>query len=71
MTTAPAPITDAAGAAFVIGDGIKGGLYGEYPSTKIGDLQQGDLVPNLDFRGLYSTILEDWFGFGCQAHRQR
>jgi uncharacterized protein (DUF1501 family) len=56
----------AAGAAFVIGDGIKGGLYGEYPSTKIGDLQQGDLVPNLDFRGLYSTILEDWFGLDAK-----
>jgi uncharacterized protein (DUF1501 family) len=25
-------------------------------------LEQGDLVPNLDFRGLYSTIAEDWMG---------
>ncbi len=25
-------------------------------------LEQGDLVPNYDFRGLYSTILEDWMG---------
>ena len=52
----------AAGAAFVIGDPVKGGQYGEYPSTKPRDLQQGDLVPNLDFRGLYSTLLEDWMG---------
>ena len=52
----------AAGAAFVIGDAVKGGQYGEYPSIKPADLQQGDLVPNLDFRGLYSTILEDWMG---------
>ena len=52
----------AAGAAFVIGEGIKGGEYGEYPSTNLEDLEQGDLVPNLDFRGLYSTILEDWMG---------
>ena len=50
----------AAGAAFVIGEGIKGGEYGEFPSTDPEDLEQGDLVPNLDFRGLYSTILEDW-----------
>ena len=49
-----------AGVAFVIGDSVKGGQYGEYPSTKPEDLQQGDLVPNLDFRGLYSTVLEDW-----------
>ena len=50
----------AAGAAFVIGDAVKGGQYGEYPSRKASDLEQGDLVPNLDFRGLYSTVLEDW-----------
>ena len=52
----------AAGAAFVIGEAIKGGQYGEFPSRKAKDLQQGDLVPNMDFRGLYSTVLEDWFG---------
>ena len=52
----------AAGAAFAIGEPIKGGFYGEYPSRKAADLQQGDLVPNLDFRGLYSTVLEDWLG---------
>ena len=52
----------AAGVAFVIGEGIKGGEYGEFPSTNPEDLEQGDLVPNLDFRGLYSTILEDWMG---------
>ncbi len=52
----------AAGAAFMIGESVAGGQYSEYPSTKPGDLQQGDLVPNQDFRGLYSTILEDWLG---------
>ena len=52
----------AAGAAFVIGDLVKGGQHGEYPSRRAEDLQQGDLVPNLDFRGLYSTVLEDWLG---------
>ena len=52
----------AAGAAFVIGDRVKGGQYGAYPSRKLQDLQQGDLVPNTDFRGVYSTILEDWMG---------
>jgi len=52
----------AAGLAFVMGDAIKGGQYGEYPSRKPEDLTQGDLAPNLDFRGLYSTILEDWLG---------
>ena len=54
------PTRRAGGAAFVIGDAVKGGQYGEYPSRKAEDLTQGDLAPNLDFRGLYSTILEDW-----------
>ena len=56
----------AAGAAFVLGDAVKGGMYGEYPSRKAADLQQGDLVPNMDFRGLYSTILEDWLGLDAK-----
>lgn len=50
----------AAGVAFAIGDPVQGGFYGEYPSMKAQDLQQGDLVPNLDFRGFYTTVLEDW-----------
>ncbi len=55
-----------AGLAFAIGEAVKGGPYGEYPSRKAADLQQGDLVPNLDFRGLYSTILEDWIGLDAK-----
>ena len=55
-----------AGLAFAIGEAVKGGQYGEYPSTKATDLQQGDLVPNLDFRGLYSTFLEDWLGLDAK-----
>jgi len=52
----------AAGVAFMIGDRVKGGEYGEFPSTAPEDLEQGDLVPGTDFRSIYSTILEDWMG---------
>ena len=52
----------AAGAAFVIGNQVKGGMYSSYPSLKPEDLQQGDLAPNNDFRGFYSTIIERWLG---------
>jgi uncharacterized protein (DUF1501 family) len=52
----------AGGVAFVIGDAVKGGQYGEYPSLKPEDQTQGDLAPSLDFRGLYTTLLEDWLG---------
>ena len=52
----------AGGIAFVIGDPVKGGLYGTYPSLKPEDLSQGDLAPNYDFRGFYSSVLEPWLG---------
>jgi len=52
----------AGGVAFVIGDQVKGGMYSEYPSLKAADLVQGDLAPNYDFRGFYSTIIEKWLG---------
>ena len=52
----------AAGVAFAIGEKVNGGMYNEYPSRKPEDLQQGDLVPNYDFRGAYATILDKWMG---------
>ena len=52
----------AAGGAFVIGNNVKGGMYGTYPSLKAEDLNQGDLDPNYDFRGFYSTVVEKWLG---------
>ncbi len=52
----------AGGAAFVIGNQIKGGMYSEYPSLRPEDLTQGDLAPNYDFRGFYSTIIDRWLG---------
>ena len=57
----------AGGVAFAIGDTVKGGQYSEYPSLKAEDLEQGDLVPNQDFRGLYSTVLEDHLGLDAKA----
>jgi uncharacterized protein (DUF1501 family) len=52
----------AAGVSFAIGPGVAGGMHGEYPDTNTEALEQGDLVPNLDFRGAYSTLVEDWLG---------
>lgn len=50
------------GVAFVIGSKVKGGLYGEYPSLAPEKQLDGDLRFNNDFRGTYSTILEQWLG---------
>jgi len=54
------------GIAFVVGDNVKGGVYGEYPSLAENKLLEGDLHYNNDFRGLYSTLLEKWIGIDAQ-----
>jgi uncharacterized protein (DUF1501 family) len=50
------------GVAFVIGDAVQGGMYGEYPSLKVEAQLEGDLHFNHDFRCTYSTLLEQWLG---------
>ncbi len=57
----------AGGASFVIGDAVKGGQYGEYPSMKAEDLVQGDLNPSMDFRSVYTTLLEDWLKLDAKS----
>ena len=52
----------AGGGAFIIGDNVKGGMYGTYPSLTPEDLNQGDLDPNYDFRGFYSSVIDQWLG---------
>ena len=52
--------------AFVIGDAVKGGLYGEYPSLEPSKLDEGDLQWNTDFRSTYATLLENWMGIDPQ-----
>ena len=55
------------GVAFVIGDPVKGGMYGEYPSLKEEDQLNGDLHFNNDFRSTYSTILNQWLGLDAAS----
>jgi uncharacterized protein (DUF1501 family) len=50
----------AAAPLFVLGGGVKPGLYGNYPSLT--DLNDGDLKFNTDFRSVYATVLERWLG---------
>jgi hypothetical protein len=50
----------AAAPLFILGGGVKPGLYGAYPSLT--DLQDGDLKFNTDFRSVYATALEKWLG---------
>jgi len=50
------------GVAFAIGDMVKGGLHGEYPSLAADKLLEGDLHFNQDFRGVYAHLVEKWLG---------
>jgi uncharacterized protein (DUF1501 family) len=50
----------AAAPMFIIGDKVKAGLLGRYPSLAPADLFQGDLKYNVDFRSVYATVLERW-----------
>ena len=52
----------AGGGSFVIGEQVKGGLYAEYPSLDLDKQTDGDMVHSYDFRGLYTTLLEQWMG---------
>src|SRR4029453_11092197 len=49
-----------AGPVFLLGDRVKGGLYGEQPSLT--DLADGDLKATTDFRDVYAAVLHDVLG---------
>ena len=56
------------GVAFAIGDHVKGGIYGEYPSLEAGKLEDGgNLQHNVDFRSPYTTLLDRWMGLDAKA----
>jgi uncharacterized protein (DUF1501 family) len=50
----------AAAPMFIVGEKIKAGLLGRYPSLAPTDLFQGDLKYTVDFRTVYATVLERW-----------
>lgn len=55
------------GVAFALGDHVKGGIYGEYPSLEANKLEDGgNLQHNVDFRQAYTTILERWMGMDAK-----
>ncbi|MDA0263389.1 MAG: DUF1501 domain-containing protein [Chloroflexi bacterium] len=54
------------GGCYIIGDPVAGGMYGEYPSLRGEDQLDGDLHFNVDFRSVYSTIVEKWLGLDAK-----
>jgi uncharacterized protein (DUF1501 family) len=45
---------------FMIGGGVKGGLYGSAPD--LADTNMGNVRFTVDFRSVYATVLERWLG---------
>ncbi len=50
------------GLAQAIGEPVQGGMYREYPTLREEELLEGDLHFNIDYRGIYGTIVENWLG---------
>lgn len=48
----------AAAPLFVLGGGVKPGLYGQAPSLT--DLRGGDVIHHVDFRSVYASLLQNW-----------
>jgi uncharacterized protein (DUF1501 family) len=55
-----------AGHMLVIGDKVRGGLHGAYPSLTALD-SSGSLVPTVDFRSVYATVVERWLAGDANA----
>ena len=57
----------AGGIAFVVGEHVKGGIYGDYPSLEPSQQEEGgNLKFNMDFRSIYTTIVEDFYKMDAQ-----
>jgi uncharacterized protein (DUF1501 family) len=50
---------------FLIGGGVKGGIYGNYPDLT--NTSMGNVRFDTDFRSVYATVLERWLGQPSQA----
>lgn len=54
-----------AGPVMLFGPKVRSGLIGPHPSLQ--DLDNGDLKYKVDFRSVYSALLDDWLGLNAQA----
>lgn len=51
----------AASMMFLIGNPVRGGIYGEHPSLAEEDIdEEGNLKHTVDFRSVYATVLDRW-----------
>jgi uncharacterized protein (DUF1501 family) len=56
----------AASVMFLAGAGVRGGVHGVQPDLQHLD-ENGNLVPLVDFRSAYATVIERWLGGDAEA----
>ena len=52
---------------FVFGTQLNNGIYGVNPSLKPEDMNNYNLIYNIDYRQIYTSIIQDWFEGDDQA----
>jgi len=57
----------AAGVGFLLGTRVAGKMVGEFPGLQKGLDTNGNVSATSDFRGVYSALLEQWFGVDAAA----
>jgi uncharacterized protein (DUF1501 family) len=50
---------------FVLGETMKGGLYGT--PVSLTNLDEGNLLYTTDFRRVYATMIKEWLGYADSA----
>ncbi|NJK85840.1 MAG: DUF1501 domain-containing protein [Bacteroidales bacterium] len=50
---------------FLFGKGLKGGVLGGNPN--LSNLDNGNLIYNVDYRQIYTSVVQDWFGANDEA----
>ncbi len=53
---------------FVVGKGIKAGVYGTNPD--LSDLDRGNLRHQFDYRQIFAAVLQDWMGADANAMQE-
>jgi uncharacterized protein (DUF1501 family) len=53
----------AAGVAMLMGTRVRGKMIGELPTLKAGLDRNGNLKATVDYRSIYTSLLEQWFDF--------
>jgi uncharacterized protein (DUF1501 family) len=56
----------AAGVGFVVGSRAAGGMVGEFPGLASGLDDDGNVRATADYRGVYSSLLEQWLGVDAE-----